>query len=111
MPFPFSVHNKSCFKPAKPDHIYAAVTAASPICGLWCSQIQHAEMSIMRASFILTHRPGRKFKFMEYILASLDDDVAKVSQPDFHCSFGLFTHTFRVHPYILDFTQTLNPKP
>ena len=37
----------------------------------------------MRASFILTHRPGRKFKFMDYILASLDDDVAKVSQPDY----------------------------
>ena len=36
----------------------------------------------MRASFILTHRPGRKFNFMDYILASLDDDVAKVSQPD-----------------------------
>lgn len=48
----------------------------------------------MRASFILTHRPGRKFKFMEYILASLDDDVAKVSHPDFHCSCGFFTHAF-----------------
>lgn len=34
----------------------------------------------MRASFILTHRPGRKFNFMDYILASLDDDCAKVSQ-------------------------------
>ena len=44
-----------------------------------CAQIQHAEISIMKASFILTHRPARKFKFMDYILASLDDDVAKVS--------------------------------
>ena len=33
----------------------------------------------MRASFILTHRPGRKFSFMDYILASMDDDCAKVS--------------------------------
>ncbi len=41
-------------------------------------QIQHAEISIMRASFILTHRPGKKFHFMDYILASMDDDCAKV---------------------------------
>ncbi|KAL3145465.1 Mlo15p, variant 2 [Trebouxia sp. C0010 RCD-2024] len=40
--------------------------------------LQPAEVSIMRASFILTHRPGRKFNFMKYILASLDDDCAKV---------------------------------
>ena len=32
----------------------------------------------MRASFILTHRPGKKFHFMDYILASMDDDCAKV---------------------------------
>lgn len=43
-----------------------------------CVQIQHAEISIMRASFILTHRPGKKFQFMDYILASMDDDCAKV---------------------------------
>lgn len=44
-------------------------------------QIQHAEISIMRASFILTHRPGKSFKFMDYTLASLDDDCAKVTLP------------------------------
>ncbi|DBA84759.1 TPA: hypothetical protein ACH3X1_005802 [Trebouxia sp. C0004] len=45
----------------------------------FCLQtLQHAEISIMRASFILTHRPGKKFHFMEYILASMDDDCAKV---------------------------------
>ncbi|KAL0048084.1 hypothetical protein WJX82_007361 [Trebouxia sp. C0006] len=45
----------------------------------FCLQtIQHAEISIMRASFILTHRPGKKFHFMDYILASMDDDCAKV---------------------------------
>lgn len=41
-------------------------------------QVQHAEISIMRASFIFTHQPGRRFHFMEYILASMDDDCAKV---------------------------------
>ncbi|KAL0030493.1 hypothetical protein WJX79_009941 [Trebouxia sp. C0005] len=40
--------------------------------------VQHAEISIMRASFIFTHQPGRRFHFMEYILASMDDDCAKV---------------------------------
>lgn len=40
--------------------------------------IHPAEISIMRASFILTHRPGKKFSFMDYILASMDDDCAKV---------------------------------
>ena len=47
-------------------------------------QIQHAEISIMRASFILTHRPGKKFHFMDYILASMDDDCAKVMR------FGIY---------------------
>ena len=66
-------------------HVWATVTPAV------CSQIQHAEMSIMRASFILTHRPGRKFNFMDYILASLDDDCAKVGQAACpHCSCGHF---------------------
>ena len=32
----------------------------------------------MRASFIYTHKPGRKFHFMDYIIASMDDDCAKV---------------------------------
>ena len=34
----------------------------------------------MRASFIFTHQPGRRFHFMDYILASMDDDCAKVSE-------------------------------
>lgn len=33
----------------------------------------------MRASFVLTHRPGKHFKFTDYILASMDEDFAKVS--------------------------------
>lgn len=37
-------------------------------------------MSIMRASFVLTHRPGKRFVFTDYILAGLDEDFAKVSQ-------------------------------
>ncbi|DBA84760.1 hypothetical protein WJX77_002067 [Trebouxia sp. C0004] len=40
--------------------------------------VQHAEISIMRASFIFTHQPGKRFHFMDYILASMDDDCAKV---------------------------------
>ena len=37
----------------------------------------------MRASFIFTHQPSRRFHFMDYILASMDDDCAKVTQlPD-----------------------------
>lgn len=48
------------------------------LCQFRMQTIQPAEISIMRASFILTHRPGRKFNFMNYILASLDDDCAKV---------------------------------
>jgi hypothetical protein len=43
-------------------------------------KVQHAEISIMRASFIFTHQPGRRFHFMDYILASMDDDIAKVSE-------------------------------
>ena len=43
-------------------------------------QVQHAEISIMRASFIFTHQPGRRFHFMDYILASMDDDCAQVSK-------------------------------
>ena len=34
----------------------------------------------MRASFIFTHQPGRRFHFMDYILASMDDDCAQVSK-------------------------------
>ena len=43
-------------------------------------QVQHAEISIMRASFIFTHQPGRRFHFMDYVLASMDDECAKVSK-------------------------------
>lgn len=35
-------------------------------------------MSIMRASFVLTHRPGKRFVFTDYILSSMDEDFAKV---------------------------------
>lgn len=42
-------------------------------------------MSIMRASFVLTHRPGKSFNFAEYFLASMDEDFAKAC-PDLFCT-------------------------
>ncbi len=39
----------------------------------------------MRASFIFTHKPGRRFHFMDYIIASMDDDCAKVTYAAVPC--------------------------
>ncbi|KAK9811612.1 hypothetical protein WJX72_006963 [[Myrmecia] bisecta] len=40
--------------------------------------VSHEEFAIMRASFTLTHRVGKKFNFIQYIMDSMEDDYAHI---------------------------------
>eukprot|EP00891_Asterochloris_glomerata_P007905 jgi/Astpho2/7905/Aster-x0789 len=65
----------------KRDHVvewFKCILLQFQVLWLQVHIITHEDFSIMRASFILTHRLGREFNFIHYVRESMDDDFSKV---------------------------------